>query len=84
MTTLKSFQAEIDSIAHDKHAQQRIEAQQAYAAAEAAKHHGKGVKKEDKAKAAAAVSKPVVEEDAADEVEVPLQVSDNGTSCIAC
>lgn len=78
MTTLKSFQAEIDSIAHDKHAQQRIEAQHAYAAAEAAKHHGKGVKKEDKAKAAAAaIAKPVVDEDAAEEVEVPLQVRDH-------
>ena len=41
MTTLKSFQAEIEQIAHDKHQQAIKDAREAHAAAELAKHHGK-------------------------------------------
>jgi hypothetical protein len=58
MTTLKSFQAEIEAISHEKHALQIKEAREAHLAAELAKHHGrlppKKEKKEDKPAAAAA------------------------------
>lgn len=74
MTTLKSFQAEIDSIAHDKHQQQRLEAKQAYEAAEAAKHYGKGGVKKDDARTKGTV-KPEEEEGSAEEADIPLQVS---------
>lgn len=57
MTTLKSFQAEIEAISHEKHALQIREAREAHVAAELAKHHGrlppKKEKKEDKDKAPA-------------------------------
>ena len=57
MTTLKSFQAEIEAISHEKHALQIREAREAHIAAELAKHHGrlppKKEKKEDKDKAPA-------------------------------
>ncbi|WVW82795.1 hypothetical protein I302_104806 [Kwoniella bestiolae CBS 10118] len=41
MTTLKSFQAEIEAISHEKHIQSIKEAREAHAAAELARHHGK-------------------------------------------
>lgn len=40
-STLKSFQAEIERISHDKHAEAIKLAKEAHAAAELAKHHGK-------------------------------------------
>jgi len=40
-STLKSFQAEIERISHDKHAEAIKAAKEAHAAAELAKHHGK-------------------------------------------
>lgn len=47
MTTLKSFQAEIEAISHEKHVLQIKEAREAHLAAELAKHHGKmPIKKE--------------------------------------
>ena len=41
MTTLKSFQAEIEQISSEKQKQALKEAREAHAAAELAKHHGK-------------------------------------------
>ena len=41
MTTLKSFQAEIEQISSDKHKQAIKEAREAFANAELAKHHGR-------------------------------------------
>lgn len=41
MTTLKSFQAEIERISHLKHVEAIKQAKEAHAAAELAKHHGK-------------------------------------------
>jgi hypothetical protein len=46
MTTLKSFQAEIERISHDKQKEAIQAAREAHAAAELAKHHGKVAKKE--------------------------------------
>jgi hypothetical protein len=40
-TTLKSFQAEMEGISHDKHLEHIKRAKEAHAAAELAKHHGK-------------------------------------------
>jgi hypothetical protein len=45
MTTLKSFQAEIETISHEKQKLAIKEAREAHAAAELARHHGK-VKKD--------------------------------------
>lgn len=65
MTTLKSFQAEIEQISHDKHKAAIQAAKEAHAAAELAKHHGKvPLKKE-------VVVEEVVHED---EQEIPLEV----------
>jgi hypothetical protein len=41
MTTLRSFQAEIENISHEKHRIAIEEAKRAHLAAELAKHHGK-------------------------------------------
>ncbi|WVQ98999.1 hypothetical protein IAU59_006131 [Kwoniella sp. CBS 9459] len=41
MTTLKSFQAEIEALAHSSHEKAIKEAREAHAAAELARHHGK-------------------------------------------
>lgn len=41
MTTLQSFQAEIERISHDKHKAAIQAAREAHAVAELAKHHGK-------------------------------------------
>jgi hypothetical protein len=41
MTTLRSFQAEIENISHEKHRIAIEEAKRAHIAAELAKHHGK-------------------------------------------
>lgn len=41
MTTLRSFQAEIENISHEKHKIALEEAKRAHLAAELAKHHGK-------------------------------------------
>ncbi|CAD6585720.1 MAG: hypothetical protein TREMPRED_004223 [Tremellales sp. Tagirdzhanova-0007] len=41
MTTLKSFQAEIEQISNEKHKQAIKEAREAFATAELAKHHGR-------------------------------------------
>lgn len=41
MTTLRSFQAEIEGISHEKHRIAIEEAKRAHLAAELAKHHGK-------------------------------------------
>ena len=41
MTTLRSFQAEIEQISLDKHKQAIKDAREAHAAAELARHHGK-------------------------------------------
>jgi GTPase len=65
MTTLKSFQAEIEAISHEKHQLQIKEAREAHLAAELAKHHHKPKKD-----AAPAVVKEVPEEE---HVEVPLE-----------
>jgi hypothetical protein len=46
MTTLKSFQAEIEAISHEKQKQAVRDAKEAHAAAELARHHGKLPKKE--------------------------------------
>lgn len=46
MTTLKSFQAEIESISHEKQKIAIKEAREAHAAAELARHHGKLPRKE--------------------------------------
>jgi hypothetical protein len=46
MTTLKSFQAEIEQISHEKHKLAIKEAREAHAAADLAKHHGKLLKPE--------------------------------------
>lgn len=70
MTTLKSFQAEIERISHVKHAEAIKQAKEAHAAAELAKHHGK--KKEP-------VVKEVIPEDEHDHFEevpeLPIEVS---------
>ena len=70
MTSLKSFQAEIEQIATEKHKQAIKEAREAHAAAELARHHGRlNMKKE------------VISEEADMEVhgeeakDVPLEVS---------
>lgn len=41
MTTLRSFQAEIENFSHEKQRQAIAQAREAHAAAEQAKHHGK-------------------------------------------
>ena len=41
MTTLRTFQAEIEQISLDKHKQAIRDAREAHAAAELARHHGK-------------------------------------------
>ncbi|KAK4687741.1 hypothetical protein P7C73_g2373, partial [Tremellales sp. Uapishka_1] len=46
MTTLKSFQAEIETISHEKQKIAIKEAREAHAAAELARHHGKAPKKD--------------------------------------
>lgn len=69
MTTLKSFQAEIERISQVKHTEAIKQAKDAHAAAELAKHHGK--KKE--------VVKEINEnerQDTSEEVpELPMEVS---------
>jgi len=65
MTTLKSFQAEIEQISHDKHKTAIQAAREAHAAAELAKHHGKLPKKEH-------VEEKVEE---VDEPDIPIEVS---------
>ena len=47
MTTLRSFQAEIERISHEKQKQAIKEAREAHAAAELARHHGKVPVKKD-------------------------------------
>lgn len=67
MTTLRSFQAEIEQISLDKQKQAIKDAREAHAIAELAKHHGKVVKKEaeaDEAHDGPTESKP----------ELPLEV----------
>lgn len=69
MTTLKSFQAEIEQISHDKHKQAIQVAKEAHAAAELARHHGKLPSK-------VTIKETVQEEHTAEEEEiVPLEVS---------
>jgi hypothetical protein len=46
MTSLRSFQTEIEQIATEKHKLHLKEAKEAHAAAELAKHHGKVIKKD--------------------------------------
>ena len=66
MTTLKSFQAEIEQISHDKHKAAIQAAREAHAAAELAKHHGKLPKKDQ--------AEDKVEE--VEEPELPIEVSE--------
>lgn len=91
MTTLKSFQAEIEAISTEKHKLAIQQAREAHAAAELARHHGKvpPTKKEaatplspTKAQAAATVSNDGKNGDAGiteEEVEIPLEVSSVGS-----
>lgn len=66
MTTLKSFQAEIEHIASEKQKIAIKEAREAHAAAELAKHHGKLPVKKDAVEEIKTVSEDVV--------EVPIEV----------
>lgn len=68
MTTLKSFQAEIEAISHEKQKQAVREAKEAHAAAELARHHGKLPKKE------ATVVEELVESAVEQAVELSLEV----------
>lgn len=63
MTTLKSFQAEIEQISHEKQKAAIQAAKDAHAAAELAKHHGKTTKKE------------ITEEAEVDDSDTSLEVS---------
>lgn len=68
MTTLKSFQAEIEQISSEKHKQAIKEAREAHAAAELAKHHGKTNGKKE-------MDSGDVVENGDDVKEAPLEVS---------
>ncbi|WWC89831.1 uncharacterized protein L201_004759 [Kwoniella dendrophila CBS 6074] len=70
MTTLKSFQAEIEAISHEKHIQSIKEAKEAYAAAELARHHGKipSTKKD-----VQPIIEVKVDEDKEEEVELTIE-----------
>lgn len=81
MTTLKSFQAEIEAISQEKHKLAIKEAREAHAAAELARHHGKLPPKKDAAAASSSAAKVVDHGDngaeAAEEAEeIPLEVSE--------
>lgn len=69
MTTLKSFQAEIEAFSHDKQREAINKAREQHHAAELARHHGKlPAKKEPK--------EPIeVKVDEEEQPEVPLEVS---------
>lgn len=70
MTTLKSFQAEIEAFSHDKQREAINKAREQHHAAELARHHGKlPAKKEPK--------EPIIEVkvDEEEQPEVPLEVS---------
>ncbi|WRT67411.1 uncharacterized protein IL334_004382 [Kwoniella shivajii] len=72
MTTLKSFQAEIEAISHEKHIQSIKEAREAHHAAELARHHGKLPTKKEKE-----ISQPIidvkVDDEKEEEKEVPME-----------
>ncbi|TYJ58083.1 hypothetical protein B9479_001179 [Cryptococcus floricola] len=71
MSTLKSFQAEIEQFSHDKHKQAIQQAREQHAAAELARHHGKLPPKKKEEKEAAAVAPVQVEE--AEHVELSIE-----------
>ncbi|WVQ78434.1 hypothetical protein IAT38_000520 [Cryptococcus sp. DSM 104549] len=78
MTTLKSFQAEIEAISHDKQIQAIKEAREAHHAAELARHHGKiPVKKEKEPHIEVKVQE---EEDDAPEVPIEELISSEGST----
>ena len=68
MTTLKSFQAEIEQISTEKHRQAIKDAREAHATAELARHHGKIGKKE------VVTQDDVVEDESDEATEVALEV----------
>ncbi|WWC69185.1 uncharacterized protein I206_103121 [Kwoniella pini CBS 10737] len=73
MTTLKSFQAEIEAISHEKHIQSIKEAREAHAAAELARHHGKLPSKKDQLQQQQPVIEVKVDEDKDDEKEISIE-----------
>jgi hypothetical protein len=77
MTTLRSFQAEIEGISHEKHRIAIEEAKRAHLAAELAKHHGKLPPKKE------SVAEVHEQENVAEteEVERSLEVSILFSSC---
>lgn len=88
MTTLKSFQAEIEAISQEKHKLAIKEAREAHAAAELARHHGKLPPKKDVAAAPGSAVKPTEAGEngaapAEEAEEIPLEVSESTRTQVA-